>query len=34
MKHPQTKFHTHTMRESQVIRSKKVKIYHYVKSYR
>jgi len=26
MKRPQTKFHTHTMRESQVIRSKKVKI--------
>ena len=25
MKRPQTKFHAHTMRESQVIRSKKVK---------
>jgi len=23
MKHPQTKFHAHTMRESQVIKSKK-----------
>jgi len=28
MKRPHTKFHAHTMRESQVIRSKKVKIYH------
>jgi len=28
MKRSQTKFHAHTMRESQVIRSKKVKIYH------
>jgi len=28
MKRPQTKFHAHTMRESQVVRSKKVKIYH------
>jgi len=28
MKRPQTKFHVHTMRLSQVIRSKKVKIYH------
>ena len=28
MKCPQSKFHAHTMRESQVIRSKKVKIYH------
>jgi len=28
MKRPQTKFHAQTMRESQVIRSKKVKIYH------
>jgi len=27
MKRPQTKFHAHTMRESQVTRSKKVKIY-------
>jgi len=27
MKRPQTKVHAHTMRESQVIRSKKVKIY-------
>jgi len=27
MKHPQTKFHAHTMRESQVITSKKVKIF-------
>jgi len=27
MKRPQTKFPAHTMRESQVIRSKKVKIY-------
>jgi len=26
MKRPQTKFHAHTMWESQVIRSKKVKI--------
>ena len=33
MKRPQTKFHTHTMKESQVIRSKKVKIYHWVKIY-
>jgi len=31
MKCPQTKFHAHSMRESQVIRSKKVKIYHQVK---
>jgi len=29
-KWPQTKFHTHTMRESQVIRSIKAKIYHWV----
>jgi len=28
MKRPQTKNHAHTMRESQVIRSRKVKIYH------
>jgi len=28
MKRPQTKFRAHAMRESQVIRSKKVKIYH------
>jgi len=28
MKRPQTRFHAHTMRESQIIRSKKVKIYH------
>jgi len=28
MKRPQTKFYAHTMKESQVIRSKKVKIYH------
>jgi len=28
MKRPQTKFHGHIMRESQVIRSNKVKIYH------
>jgi len=28
MKRSQTKFHVHTMRESQVVRSKKVKIYH------
>jgi len=28
MKRPQTKFHAHTLRESQVIKSKKVKIYH------
>jgi len=28
MKCPQTNFHAHTMRESKVIRSKKVKIYH------
>jgi len=28
MKRPQNKFHARTMRESQVIRSKKVKIYH------
>jgi len=27
MKRPQTQFHAHTMREYQVIRSKKVKIY-------
>jgi len=27
MKRPQTKFHAHTIRESQVIRSKKLKIY-------
>jgi len=27
MKRPQTKFHAHVMREAQVIRSKKVKIY-------
>jgi len=31
LKCPKTKFHTHTMRESQVIRSKKVKIYRWVK---
>jgi len=34
MKRPQTKFHAHTMRESQVIGSKKVKINHSVKIYR
>jgi len=28
VKRPQTKFHAHAMSESQVIRSKKVKIYH------
>jgi len=28
VKRPQTKFHAHTMRESQVIRSKKVKIHN------
>jgi len=28
MKRPQTKFHAHSTRESQVIRSKKVTIYH------
>jgi len=28
VKRPQTKFHSHTMRESQVIRSKKVKIHN------
>jgi len=28
MKRPQTKFHAHTMTESQVIRSRKVKIHH------
>jgi len=28
MKRPQTKFQAHTMKEFQVIRSKKVKIYH------
>jgi len=28
MKRPQTQFHAHTMRESQVIGSKKGKIYH------
>jgi len=28
MKRPPTKFHAHIMRESQVIRSKKVKISH------
>jgi len=28
MKRPQTKFHAHTMRESQVIREKKVEVYH------
>jgi len=27
MKHPQTKFHAHTMSDFQVIRLKKVKIY-------
>ena len=31
MKRPQTKFHVHTMRESHVIKSKNVKINHYVK---
>jgi len=31
MKRPQTKFHAHTMRESQVIKSKKLKIYRLVK---
>jgi len=31
MKRPQTKFYAHTMREFQVIKSKKVKIYHHVK---
>jgi len=34
MKRPQTKFHADTMSHSKVIRSKKVKIYHYVKIYR
>jgi len=37
MKRPQTKFHAHTMRECQVIRSKKVKIYlaaHFFSLYR
>jgi len=34
MKRPQIKFHAHTMREFQVIRSKKVKIHHWVKIYR
>jgi len=34
MKRPQTKFHAHNMMESQVIRSKNVKIYHKVKIYR
>ena len=34
MKRPQPKFHPHTMKESQVIRSKNVKIYHWVKIYR
>jgi len=33
VKHLQTKFHAHTMRESQVIRSKKVQIYHWVNIY-
>jgi len=28
LKRPQTKFHAHTMGDSQVIRSKNVKIYH------
>jgi len=28
MKRPETKFHAHTMRESQVVRSKKVKMNH------
>jgi len=28
MKRPQTKFHAHTMREFQAIRSKKVRINH------
>jgi len=31
MKRSQTKFHAHPMRESQVLRSKKVKIHHWVK---
>jgi len=31
MKRPETKFHAHAMRESQVTRSKKVKIYRWVK---
>jgi len=34
MKRPQTKFQAYTMRESQLIRSQKVKIYHLVKIYR
>jgi len=34
MKRPKHKFHAHTMRESQVIKSKKVTIYHKVKIYR
>jgi len=34
MKRPQTKFYAHTMKVSQVIRSKKVKVYHQVKLYR
>jgi len=28
MKQPQTKYHAHTTRESQLLRQKKVKIYH------
>jgi len=28
MKRPQNKFHAYTMRGSQVVKSKKVKIYH------
>jgi len=31
MKHPQINLHTHTMRESQVLRSKNVKIYHHLR---
>jgi len=34
MKHPQIKLYSRTIRQSQVIRSKKVKIYHLVEIYR
>ena len=34
MKHPQTKFHAHSIKESQVIKSQKVKMYYQVKIYR
>jgi len=33
MKRPQTKFQAYTISDSKVNRSKKVKIYHYVKIY-